>query len=117
MVVLMTRVLVMAFLLVASLAPRAGAQVQAPFWEQIRDSTLDALIVEARRANTDVRVAQERLNATRASRRLASFDLLPTVTAVGSTMRQQQSLALMPGLTRQAPQQQLWDIGFDASWE
>jgi multidrug efflux system outer membrane protein len=117
-VVHMSRVFsIIALSLVAGLGRDANAQVPAPFWEQIRDSTLDALISEARRANTDVRVAEERLTAARASRRLAAFDLVPTVTAIGSTMRQQQSVALVPGLTRQAPQQQLWDVGFDASWE
>lgn len=108
---------VLALSLLALVAPAAVAQSPTPFWQQIQDTTLDALIAEARRANTEVRVAGERLNAARASRRLASFDLVPTITAVGSTMRQQQSTALVPGLTRQAPQQQLWDVGFDASWE
>ncbi|TMG80437.1 MAG: efflux transporter outer membrane subunit, partial [Betaproteobacteria bacterium] len=46
-----------------------------------------------------------------------SLDLLPTITAIGSTTRQQQSVAAVPGLTRQLPQQQYWDMGFDASWE
>lgn len=89
----------------------------SPILRELGDSTLDALIAEARRANTDARVAEERLNAARASRRLASLDLLPTVTALGSTVRQQQSIAMAPGLSRQLPQQQLWDVGFDASWE
>jgi NodT family efflux transporter outer membrane factor (OMF) lipoprotein len=57
------------------------------------------------------------LVGARASRRLASLDLLPTITGIGSTTRQQQSIAAVLGLTRQLPQQQYWDVGFDASWE
>src|SRR5207237_683841 len=83
----------------------------------IGDTTLEQLIIEAHRANTDVRVAEARLVGARASRHLASLDLLPTVTGIGSSTRQQQSMALVPGLRSQLPQQELWDVGFDASWE
>lgn len=103
-------------LLGAAVGP-AKAQSPPTLWSTLQDSTLDALILEARRVNMDVRVAEERLNAARASRRVATLNLVPTVTASGSVLRQQQSIALVPGLTRQAPQQQLWDVGFDASWE
>jgi outer membrane protein, multidrug efflux system len=89
----------------------------APFWSDLGDSTLTMLIREAQRANMDVRIAQSRLTGARAARRLASFDLVPTVTGTGSTTRFQSSLAQTPGLTSQLPTQQLWDVGFDASWE
>jgi multidrug efflux system outer membrane protein len=88
-----------------------------PFWTSFGDSTLTMLIREAQRANMDVRIAESRLTSARASRRLARFDLVPTVTGVGSTSRLQTSLAQTPGLTSQLPSQQLWDVGFDASWE
>ena len=88
-----------------------------PFWTELGDSTLTALVREAQRANMDVRIAQSRLNSARAARRLASFDLVPTVTGTGSTSRSLTSLAQTPGLTSQLPTQQLWDVGFDASWE
>ena len=88
-----------------------------PFWTELGDSTLTALVREAQRANMDVRIAQSRLSSARAARRLASFDLVPTVTGTGSTSRSLTSLAQTPGLTSQLPTQQLWDVGFDASWE
>ena len=99
-------------------ATRAPA-VPAPstLWPELGDSTLDALIDEARRANGDVLVAEQRLNASRASRRLALLDYAPRVTATGSSLRSQQSMAGIPGLTGPLPAQQLWDVGFDASWE
>jgi NodT family efflux transporter outer membrane factor (OMF) lipoprotein len=90
---------------------------RAPFWRELGDSTLTMLIEEAERANADVQLAHARLTSARASRRLAAFDLAPTITASGSATRQQLSMAQVPGLGRQLPQQELWDVGFDASWE
>lgn len=115
------------FLLAAALAlgpSVAGAQsahfsqpAPAPFWRDLGDSTLTRLVQDALDANADVHVAEARLTGTRASRRLAALDLVPRITASGSAARQQLSLAQLPGLTRQLPQQELWDAGFDASWE
>jgi outer membrane protein, multidrug efflux system len=93
------------------------ALASAPFWADLGDSSLTMLIHEAQRANMDVRIAQSRLMSARAARRLASYDLVPTITGTGSTSRQQFSVAQTPGLTSQLPAQQLWDVGFDASWE
>jgi NodT family efflux transporter outer membrane factor (OMF) lipoprotein len=88
-----------------------------PFWSDLGDSTLTMLIREAQRANLDVRVAKSRLTSARAARRLVAYDLVPTITGVGSTSRQQFSIAQTPGLSTQLPTSQLWDVGFDASWE
>ncbi|HEY2378986.1 MAG TPA: efflux transporter outer membrane subunit [Gemmatimonadaceae bacterium] len=89
----------------------------APFWQTLNDHVLSDLIDEALRANTDVRIAASRLTGARAARRLAAFDLAPTITASGSSIRQQASIAQLPGFGRQLPPEQLWDAGFDASWE
>ena len=102
-------------------APRSvhfsDAMPVAPFWRTLDDTVLTQLIEEALRANTDVRVAESRLTSSRAERRLAAYDLAPTVTASGSSVRQQASIAQLPGFGRQLPAQQLWDVGFDATWE
>jgi NodT family efflux transporter outer membrane factor (OMF) lipoprotein len=103
-------------------APAASVHYSAalssiPFWRTIDDSVLTALVENALRANTDVRIAETRLTSSRAARRLAALDLAPTVTASGSAVRQQFSIAQLPGATRQLPEQPLWDVGFDASWE
>ena len=95
----------------------SSAMPVAPFWRTLDDRVLTDLIEEALRANTDIAIAESRLTTTRAARRLAAFDLAPTVTASGSTVRQQLSIAQLPGVGRQFPAQQLWDVGFDASWE
>src|SRR5690349_20242663 len=80
---------VFAGLFAGSVAPAAAQSRDASsqFWSQFGDSTLTKLIKEAQRANTDVSIAQARLAIARASRRLASFDLVPTITATGSSTR------------------------------
>jgi outer membrane protein, multidrug efflux system len=93
------------------------ALASTPFWSDLGDSTLTMLIREAQRANTDVRIAESRLTSARAARRLAAYDLVPTITGTGSTSRQQFSIAQTPGVASQLPTSQLWDVGFDASWE
>jgi len=95
----------------------SSALASTPFWSDLGDSTLTMLIREAQRANLDVRVAKSRLTSARAARRLVAYDLVPTITGVGSTSRQQFSIAQTPGLSTQLPTSQLWDVGFDASWE
>ena len=95
----------------------SSSSAPSPFWVQLGDTTLVILVREAQRSNLDISVAESRLLSARASRRLSRFDLIPTVTGTGSTSRLQTSLASTPGLTRQLPTQQLWDVGFDASWE
>jgi NodT family efflux transporter outer membrane factor (OMF) lipoprotein len=90
---------------------------QNPFWTEFHDSLLTSLVVEAERANTDVRIAESRLVGARASSRLAALDALPSVSGTASATRLQSSLAQTPGYTTQFPPQNLWDVGFDASWE
>jgi NodT family efflux transporter outer membrane factor (OMF) lipoprotein len=103
-------------------APAQSAQYRvtvagAPFWREIGDATLGELIVEALRTGPSVQSAEARLAGARAERRLAAFDLVPTVTATGSALRSQQSIDQIPGLTSQFPRRDLYDAGFDASWE
>lgn len=88
-----------------------------PFWRELGDPALARLVEEALRANTDVEAAEARLTSARASRRASAFDLGPTITAVGSATRQRASIVSAPGLTSQLPQRDLYDVGFDASWE
>lgn len=103
----------------ASVAPvRISSELPgSPFWMELGDSTLIALVREALKNSPDVKVAQSRLRATRASRKLSAFDFAPTVTASAGVSRQRLSIAQLPGLSVQPPEQDLWDGGFDASWE
>jgi NodT family efflux transporter outer membrane factor (OMF) lipoprotein len=98
-------------------AQYSAAVLAEPFWRELGDTTLSRLIEEALRTSVDVDAAEARVTSARATRRVSSFDLGPTVTAVGSAQRQRASIAQLPGLPSQLPQQDLYDVGFDASWE
>jgi NodT family efflux transporter outer membrane factor (OMF) lipoprotein len=98
-------------------AQYSSAISNEPFWGAIGDPMLARLIEEALRTSTSVDVAESRVTGARATRRVSAYDLGPTVTAVGSATRQRSSIAQGPGLTSQLPQRDLYDVGFDASWE
>jgi outer membrane protein, multidrug efflux system len=93
------------------------ALAQAEFWKELGDTTLNRLLDELARANLDVRAAQARVRGARAARFNAALDLAPTITAAGGYTRQRISSASFPIGTGRFPDQDIWDAGFDASWE
>jgi NodT family efflux transporter outer membrane factor (OMF) lipoprotein len=91
---------------------------QAAYWRSLGDSTLDRLIAEVTQANLDVRSAAARVRGARAARSQAALDFVPTVTVAGGYTRQRLSSATFPISGGGAfPDQDIWDAGFDASWE
>jgi len=94
------------------------ALAQAEFWKELGDTTLNRLLDELVRQNLDVRAAQARVRGARAVRFASALDLAPTVTASAAYTRQRISSASfpIPGGGR-FPDQDIWDAGFDASWE
>jgi NodT family efflux transporter outer membrane factor (OMF) lipoprotein len=98
--------------------PTSGSVDQASYWRALNDTTLDRLIVELLRSNLDVRSALARLRGARGARTETALDLVPTVTAAGGYTRQRLSNATFPiGGGGRFPDQDIWDAGFDASWE
>ncbi len=95
-------------------SPAAGL---TRFWRPLSDTTLDRLMTEVLRANPDVHAAEARLRGARAARLEAAFDLAPTVTVGGGYTRQRLSSATFPIGAGSFPDQDIWDAGFDASWE
>ena len=95
---------------------RASPEVP-PFWRDLRDSTLTILITEALHASPSIRSAEARLTEARATRRLAALEFGPSGNASASVLRSQQSVYQVPGLSSQLPHRDLYDFGFDASWE
>jgi outer membrane protein, multidrug efflux system len=93
------------------------ALAQAEFWKELGDTTLNRLLDELARANLDVRAAQARVRGARAARFGAALDLAPTITAAGGYTRQRLSSATFPIGAGRFPDQDIWDAGFDASWE
>jgi len=86
-------------------------------WPDVRDTTLTRLLNEAVGANLDVRAAEARVRGARSARSEAAFDLAPTVTVGGGYTRQRLSSAAFPIGSGSFPDQDIWDGGFDASWE
>jgi multidrug efflux system outer membrane protein len=93
------------------------ALAQAEFWKELGDTTLNRLLDELARQNLDVRAAQARVRGARAARFGAALDLAPTITASGGYTRQRLSNATFPIGSGRFPDQDIWDAGFDASWE
>ena len=83
----------------------------------LRDTTLTRLLNEAVRANLDLRAAEARVRGARSARTEAAFDLAPTVTFGGGYTRQRLSSAAFPIGVGTFADQDIWDGGFDASWE
>lgn len=112
----------------ASPAPEPAAAAPAPvedarhtssdFWQALSDTTLNRLLEEVSRQNLDLRGAQARVTAARASRERALLDLAPTVAFNGGYARQRVASASFPQSGGGVfPDQDIWDAGFDASWE
>jgi NodT family efflux transporter outer membrane factor (OMF) lipoprotein len=68
-------------------------------------------------ANLDVRAAEARVRGARSARTEVAFDLAPTVTVGGGYTRQRLAGASFPIGSGTFPDQDIWDGGFDASWE
>ena len=58
-----------------------GGEVVSRFWTLFNDPKLDQLVDDALKENKDLKRARANLQASRAAKRLAGFDLFPTVTA------------------------------------
>jgi NodT family efflux transporter outer membrane factor (OMF) lipoprotein len=91
--------------------------VVGEYWRSLGDTTLVRLLGQALNANYDVRVAEARIRGARASRLEASLDFVPTVTAAAGYTRQRIAAASFPVGNGSFPDQDVWDAGFDASWE
>jgi len=94
-----------------------GADVEAKFWTLFNDPKLDQLVNDALTANKDLQRARANLRASRAARRLAGFDLFPTVTAAGTYTHARQSRNQLPAFISEERTLDSVDVGFDAFWE
>jgi outer membrane protein, multidrug efflux system len=94
-----------------------GADVEAKFWTLFNDPRLDRLVNDALAANKDLQRARANLRASRAARRLAGFDLFPTVTAAGSYSHARESRNQLPAFISEERTLDSVDVGFDAFWE
>ena len=94
------------------------ANLQA-WWAGLGDPDLEELIRRAEAANLDLRLATARIREARARLGLASGEKRPTVDASGSASRSELSdnSPLGPLAPNGFEATDLYDLGFDASWE
>jgi multidrug efflux system outer membrane protein len=112
--------LTLAALAFASAAHAQGDEARpapATFWQALGDTTLNRLLEEVARQNLDLRGAQARVSRARASRDRALMELTPSLAVTGGYSRQRLSSASFPISSGGLPDQDIWDAGFDASWE
>ena len=84
---------------------------------QLGDTVLNRLMNGVVQANLDVRAAEARVRGARSARTEAALDFAPTVTLGGGYTRQRLAGASFPIGSGTFPDQDIWDAGFDASWE
>ena len=94
-----------------------GGDVEAKFWTLFKDPKLDRLVNDALLENKDLKRVRANLRASRAARRLAGFDLFPTVTASGKYTHARESRNQLPAAISQERTLDDVDVGFDAFWE
>jgi len=91
------------------------------WWTVFQDKTLDALMQEAARSAPDLAMADARIREARALRQLAASGKFPTLDAGGAYNRNHGSLnvpiGVPPGGLGPDETSDLWQAGFDASWE
>ena len=97
----------------ASTAARSSAR----FWTLFNDPKLDRLVDDALKENKDLKRARANLQASRAARRLAGFDLFPTVTAGGGYTQGRESRNQLPAIISEDRTLDDAEVGFDAFWE
>jgi NodT family efflux transporter outer membrane factor (OMF) lipoprotein len=108
-------------------AGRTPGQVsEAPFidqawWKNFGDTPLDTLIVQALQSAPDLAEAQARVREARALQGIAGAGRYPTADAVGEYTRNLGSenvpTGVPPGGLGPGVHSNLWQAGFDASWE
>ena len=87
------------------------------YWTTFGDATLNGLIEDALLRNRDLGVAAANLQAARAARRLAGFDLFPTVTVAASYTKNLDSQQQLPGVDMHDREFDAAQAGFDGLWE
>jgi len=104
-------------------AGATGSNAQAPgediarFWRGFNDPALDALIERALSANTDIRLAQARLQEARALQGEADAAARPGVGIEGSAQRSVAPQTQQPGASRSERTGNSFDASFIAGWE
>jgi outer membrane protein, multidrug efflux system len=87
---------------------------EAAWWQEFGDAKLDGLVGRALRANLDLRVALDRVQAARAVFVERTFDYAPHVPLTGAYIRSSEQV---PGFESSRVDNRSALLGFDAAWE
>ncbi|HLZ97339.1 MAG TPA: efflux transporter outer membrane subunit [Steroidobacteraceae bacterium] len=87
------------------------------YWTRFADPVLNSLVDDAIAHNTDLRTAAANLQASRAVRRLAGFDLFPTATLQGSYTHNLYSRQQLPGVDQHDREFDSAQGAFEGLWE
>lgn len=96
-------------------APAAGEEADVAWWDNFGDPVLSGLVRRAARENRDVRIAAQRLRATRADETVARSFLFPSVGASVGASRS--STGFSDAVKNGMPDQKTVAGGLDVSWE
>jgi multidrug efflux system outer membrane protein len=100
-----------------SLTATAAGTPEQQWWKVFADPLLDELVTEAQASNRSIAAAEARLKEARAERREQNWDFVPAPTAQASATSRTQSIGGQPGGFPVQRHYDLYDAGFDASWE
>jgi len=87
------------------------------WWKVFGDPLLDDLMSQALNSNRSLAAAEARLKEARAARREQNWSFVPAPTAQASITSRRQSLGGTPGDMPVERSYDLYEAGFDASWE
>lgn len=94
-----------------------GQSVEAAWWKSLNDPALDGLIEQAVVSNLDLREATARVREARALRGVVAADAYPQVNVGGGYTHSRESENRGFGFGAAGQDQDLYQAGFDASWE
>ena len=101
--------------------PQTSSTSNDAWWEGFADATLNALMADALRSAPDVAIAEARVREARALRGIAGADQYPSAEAGAEYDRTHGSanvpIGVPPGGLGPGANGNLWQAGFDASWE
>lgn len=101
----------------ASAGDYQRGRVDPKFWTLFDDPTLIEVVEKALARAYDIRIAEAQFRQARALRREARWQGLPDLSLEAGKTRSSQSQAEFFGPDESFRKQDLYDLGFDASWE
>lgn len=91
--------------------------IETNWWRGFNDPVLEGLVNTASTNNHDLRIASARLHEARALWTSARFDFAPTITGDNYYLNTRDSVATKPKETRDGRHNEVYRVGFDATWE